>query len=432
MIGIRGAICAEDNSRGAIYRATQRLLGEIVSRNDLTLGEICAAMFTMTPDLNADFPAYAARDMGWTTVPMLGAQETLVPGSPERAIRVLVLADVEPPAHHVYLGRAAAMRPDLVEPGDAERWNGSSEERVADESEGGSLGRLLVIGLGLIGGSIAAASRRSTLFSEVVGYDRDPASAQLALRRGLVDSLGNELGDEVRRADMVVLAVPVIEIVDLLPSLGGWAKEGVVITDVGSTKRRITEAMAGLPERVRAVGGHPIAGSTASGPGAAHAELFRGARWALVTTARSDDVALAQVERLVRALGAEPVNMSAELHDQVVAVTSHLPAAMSVALVNVASGLHKLVADEEILAGPGFRGASRLAAGDPTMTAQMLSDNSDNLTSAINAGIQALEEMRKAICADEGALRERLARARELRKSLVADPVCLTTPTTWM
>lgn len=419
MRGIRGAVCAQDNTREAIHRATQHLLAEIVKRNKLTTGEIVAAFFTMTPDLDADFPAYAARDIGWTAIPMLGAQESPVRGAPERAIRVLVLARGDEPARHVYLGRAAAMRPDLVEPGDAESWNGATEEPRAGEGGGGPLGRLLVVGLGLIGGSLAAAARASGLFTVVTGHDRDADAADAAVRCGLVDETTAELGAGLAEADMVVLAVPVSEIVNLLERVGEALRPGAVVTDVGSTKRSVVDAMAGLPEHVRAVGGHPMTGSTASGPRAARADLFRKAKWALVASARTDEGAMARVERLVRAVGARPVRVSAEVHDRVVAVTSHLPAVMAAALVQLAARLSDGVEDDSFLAGPGLRSASRLAAGDPVMTAQMLGENADNLSLAIDELVEALSELREAVNGDPLALCDRLAEIGAARTALM-------------
>ena len=417
MRGIRGAICASGNTRDAIYTATQALLMEIERRNELVAADVVAAFFTMTPDLDADFPAYAARDMGWTAVPMLGAQESRVPGAPERSIRVLVLAHGDAPPRHVYLGRAAAMRPDLAEPGD-ESWAGASQPAPRGV-EGERMERLLVVGLGLVGGSLAAAARRSGLFECVRGYDVDASAAELAVARGLVDGAGADLGSELGRSDVVVLAVPVSEILALLPRVGASVRPGTLVTDVGSTKRGIVRAMGELPGAVKAVGGHPMTGSTASGPAAATADLFGGARWVLTATARTDDAALRRLTRIVRAAGAQPVVMSAELHDRVVAITSHLPAVMAVGLVEMVGDLIDDVGGDAFLAGPGLRSASRLAGGDALMTAQMLSHNADNLRVAIDSLIERLRHLRDAVGGDPAGLRETLVQAGATRGSLI-------------
>ena len=275
MIGIRGAVCAAANSRAAIREATRALLSEIVRRNVLEVQRIQAAFFTMTPDLDADFPAHTAREMGWISVPMLGAQESPVEGAAERTIRVLLLVDGLESANHVYLGRAAEMRPDLTRAGDAEWVPGPAEAGraaapvPAPDLVPDHLGRLLVVGLGLVGGSLAAASRKSGLFQSVHGYDRKPAVAREAMQRGLVDAVGDDLDAELAAADVVALAAPVDRIIELIPRVGAAVRAGTLVTDVGSTKRKIVAAMNELPDGVCAVGGHPMAGSTAAGPGAA-------------------------------------------------------------------------------------------------------------------------------------------------------------------
>ncbi|MEE9133256.1 MAG: chorismate mutase [Gemmatimonadota bacterium] len=421
MRGIRGAICAHANTKREIYRATQYLLSEMVGRNGVETDEIVAAFFTMTPDLDADFPAYAARDMGWTGVPMLGSQESLVPGGPERAIRVLLLVSGDGPAQPVYLGRAAAMRPDLAQAGDAEQWNGPAEASASSSSESGRLGRLLVVGLGLMGGSLGVAARASGLFTGVCGYDRDRETGAVALRRGLVDSVAESLETELARADMVVLAVPVLQIIDLLGQVGKHLRAGAVVTDVGSTKRRIVDAMALLPRAVHAVGGHPMTGRTSSGASAAAADLFRGAKWALVETPATDEEAIGKVEALVRGIGAQPVRMSAAAHDEMVAFTSHLPAAMAIELVRLTAGLGGRLEIPELLAGPGFASASRLAAGDPLMTAEMLASNADNLNAAVGELIESLRDFARTVV-DPVSLADRIAGARALRESLVEEP----------
>lgn len=416
MRGIRGAICADDNTRDSIYRATQALLREMVKRNRLQPEEIVAAFFTMTPDLDADFPAYAARDMGWEAVPMLGAQESAVPGSPRRAIRALVLAEGEGEVRAVYLGLAAAMRPDLAEPGD-ESWTEAGPGPRGDRRVG--KGSLLVVGLGLIGGSVAAGARRSGLYGQVLGHDRDRSAVALALERGLVDDVVKELEVDAGRADMIVLATPVSTIVQLLELLGPYVKPGAVVTDVGSTKRWIVEAMGNLPVGVGAVGGHPMAGGTSGGGGAANAGLFREARWALVESARTNAKAMREVEELVQALGARHIRLDAEQHDRIVALTSHLPAALSVGLMQTIGGASLSTHDIESLIGPGFKSTSRLADGDPVMTADMLAHNADFLGAAVANFMGSLEDLAQTAAADRAALTERLAKTRELRRSLL-------------
>lgn len=418
MKGIRGAICATANTREAILQATQSLLRHIMARNGLAVEDIVVALFTMTPDLDADFPAHAARDMGWTAVPMLGAQETSVPGAHARAIRVLVLARGEGPPRHVYLGEAADMRPDLTGPDDM--LAATDGPTVVSEPRAGGAGRLVIIGLGLIGGSLAAAARAAGVFSEVRGVERSPEVRRHALERGIIDGVG-ELAEEVQHADLIVLAVSVSQIVRLLPTVGQLVCNGAVVTDVGSTKRRIVEMMNTLPEHVRALGGHPMAGTTRRGPNAWSSGLFRGSRWALVPTLRTDGRTRACVESLVRAVGARPVEIDAPKHDRMVAVTSHLPALLSVALTEAAREQADLSGPEGFLFGPGLGSATRLAASAPDLLCQIFRENRDYLAEAVIALETRVREIQALIREGEGELERRLEGARRTRAAVWDD-----------
>lgn len=429
MIGIRGAIRVDDNSRDAVYRGTQRLLREIVERNGLDEGRVVSAFFTMTPDLNADFPAYAARQMGWTEVPMLGAQETAVPGALDRTVRVLLLADASEPARHVYLGEAATMRPDLVEEGDA-----TPDLEVAGGTDP-TFGPLLVVGLGLIGGSVALATRRSGLFSEVLGHDLAEESLDRARRAGAVDRASSDPAELLDRAGTVLLAIPVGAIREWLGRWGGRLDRGTVVVDVGSTKREIVEAMEDLRAGVEAVGAHPMAGTEESGMGAARPDLFHGARWALVETGRTGDRARRVVRSLVDAVGGVPHWTEASSHDAAAARTSHLPYLASVALArHVVEGTADGPAGEDVraLVGPGLRDMSRLAASDAGLMADILVSNWTEVRGELERYRSRLEELSRridaAIAGDEvpaggraAAVARLLEAGRRARASLISE-----------
>lgn len=421
MRAIRGAICAEANTRVAIYAATQTLLRTIVERNRLERHELVSVFFTMTPDLDAEYPAYAARDMGWAEIPMLGAVETSVPGALTRVIRVLLLAEGDAAARHVYLGRAAQMRPDLAGPGDETLWNGHAREPHISEPRGSaSSGTLLVVGLGLVGGSIAGGARRAGIFGRVAGYDPDREVAARARARGLVDDLP-EWTAAAAEADLIVLATPLGALPGWVRDVGRVARAGTVVTDVGSLKRDVVSAMDELPSAIRAVGGHPMAGSERTGVDAADPRLFEGAPWALVPTRRTDDDALARVRALVRALGARPVPVAAEEHDRAVAVTSHLPALVACALALAAgraAGMRPAVVG---LVGPGFRSTTRLAAAPPALSADLLTGNRAHVAEDARELIRALEEILD-VARDRHALHELLRRARDERRRLAPEP----------
>jgi prephenate dehydrogenase len=278
----------------------------------------------------------------------------------------------------------------------------------------------LVVGLGLIGGSLAAAARVSGGFAEIRGVEREPEVRRHALRRGLIEGAG-ELAGEVPRADMIVLAVPVSEIVRLLPVIGRLARPGAVVTDVGSTKRRIVEAMNALPEAVRALGGHPMAGTTRSGPDAWDGALFRGARWATVPTLRTDVAARARVRALIAAVGARAVEMDARTHDRMVAITSHLPALLSVGLCEAAREQADAAGVERLLVGPGFRSATRLAESAPDLLGQLFRENRDYLAEAVTALDARVREIQALMRGTGSELERRLDGARRARAALCDD-----------
>ncbi len=455
MIAIRGAIRVERNDRDAIFRATQRLLREIRRRNDLREEDVLSAFFTMTPDLNADFPAYAAREMGWTDTAMLGAQETAVPGAMDRTVRVLIHARTDGSPRHVYLGEAAAMRPDLAEEGDAEVAVPGARPAAPPPADTSRLGTLLVVGLGLIGGSSALALRRRGPFREVWGHDRDPEARELARRAGAVDAVvgapddgeraegeppdeGRTAGDRTMRwedalgrADVVLLALPVDALLAWLERWGARLERGTVVLDVGSTKREVVRAMDRLPEGVEAVGAHPMAGSTESGMGAARPDLFHGAPWALVATGRTGEQAREAAEAVARAVGGRPFWTEAGRHDRAAAATSHLPYVLAAALALHLDGRSFELPVRRLL-GPGARDMTRLAASRPEVMAGILATNWPAVREAVEAFHRALEELVGELdAAVEGrvdgqgseppALRETLASARRARERVFED-----------
>ena len=382
MIAIRGAVRVDRNDREAIFRTTQQLLREMQRRNELEEDDVLSAFFTMTPDLNADFPAYAAREMGWTNTAMLGAQETAVPGAMDRMVRVLVHARGEGPPRHVYLGEAAAMRPDLAEEGDAEVPVPGAADPPAEAPR---FGTLLVVGIGLIGGSAALALRRRGLFRAVWGLDRDRRARERALRAGAVDRTiasaaaadgrgAEQVTDALARADVVLLSLPVDALVRWLARWGPHVGRDTVVLDVGSTKRVILRALATLPDGVEAVGAHPMAGSTESGMGAARPDLFHGAPWALVETPRTGDRAREVAEAIVEAVGGRPFWTDAGPHDRATAMTSHLPYLLAATLAHHLDARSGELPVRPLL-GPGARDMTRLAASDPGVMAGILATN---------------------------------------------------------
>jgi prephenate dehydrogenase len=281
--------------------------------------------------------------------------------------------------------------------------------------------RLAVVGVGLIGGSIARAvrERRRAAGDDwlVVGWSPKGRGSAEALAAGAIDQMASSLREAAYGADLVVLAAPPLACLDLLGELADEAGQGpgrgTVVTDVASTKAAIVARAEelGLPF----VGGHPMAGSERSGFGAASADLFAGRPWIVTPTAVSSDAAIDRVEELARACGARPVRMDAASHDRAVALVSHLPLLVSAALAETATTAPAWP-DARTLAASGWRDTTRLARGDVEMAAGIAATNAAavaesarDLRRILDAWIEALE---RPPGPDADELRERFAAAR--------------------
>ncbi len=403
--GVRGATTAASNTGDAMLDATRELLSRLVEANGIDVDDIASVVFSTTADLNADFPAAAARSLGWHRVPMLCTHEMDVPGALPRCIRVLLHWNTErgsADVRHVYLHDARRLRPDLVDDPRSDSGD-STPAALAGET-------VAVVGLGLIGGSMGAAARRAG--ARVVGVDASPGTGARALARGLVDELAPSPAAACAGATIVVLAAPVAVLPGLVAEVGRSAGEGALVLDTGSVKRPVVAAMDALPERVRAVAGHPMAGSERSGPDAARADLFAGATFALCRTARTDEGGAARAEGFVRAVGARPVWLDAAAHDRLAAPVSHVPYLLSVALVRAVA---REGPDAWALAASGFRDASRLAAGEPVMMGDILRGNADEVRRSAAAVTRELDALLRSL--DDGeALRRALGEAAEERR----------------
>ncbi len=365
---VRGAISVRANRAPLIREATARLLEALVERNAITPERVVSALFTTTPDLSADFPAHAARRIGWTGVPLLGAVELAVPGAPKRIVRVLItLRDVPAGVKlaPVYLDEAAALRPDLSE--------APAEPARAKQA----LRKLAIIGLGQIGGSIGLALDDAGGWRRV-GYDRRAETRGEALGRGVVDDAASSIASACRDADLAVVAVPVDVLPRVIAEVAAALPRGAVLLDTGSARGGgVTAALAKAAARVRAVGGHPLAGSERRGLAGASAGLFQGASFALLPLRRSVPPI---VRALLRDLGAEPIVVDARKHDAALARTSHLPWLIACALERLGSR-----AARARLSGPGYASMTRLAASDPRVAGAFARANATNVRSAWRA-----------------------------------------------
>ena len=285
----------------------------------------------------------------------------------------------------------------------------------------GANNTILVIGLGMIGGSVARGLREQDPGLRILAADRDAAAIEAAQKDGVINAGSTEAASVASEADIVVLAVPVLAFAAVLQQIAPVLKSTAIVTDVASVKLTIVklakETLSGSFPRF--VPGHPIAGSEKSGYGAASAALFKGRKVILTPVAETDCKAVNQVAGLWRRLGAEVLGMSTERHDTVLAATSHLPHLLSFALVDV---LLKQQQSEDIFryAAGGFADFSRLASSDPTMWADIFVANAVPTVAVLEQFIQQLQSLKPLLIqGDHAALKLQFVHAKQARDKFI-------------
>jgi prephenate dehydrogenase len=287
------------------------------------------------------------------------------------------------------------------------------------------MAQITIIGMGLIGTSIGLAIKNAKLTNiKVVGYDLDNGNARLAYKKLAIDSAEGNLRNAMRGADLVVIATPVSVIRDVLQEIGRDMPAQCAVTDTGSTKQQVLRwAEEFLPKGVSFIGGHPMAGKEASGPEAAEASLFRDKTWCLFPNRHAEDWAVEAVVNMVESTGAKPYFLDPQEHDSFVAAVSHLPIALSSALISATT---KSPSWHEIsrLASSGYRDVSRLASGDPTMNRDIYLTNAEEIGGWLDRAIAELLELRKALKdKNEAAIARYFATVHEERERWVAGAV---------
>lgn len=271
-----------------------------------------------------------------------------------------------------------------------------------------------IVGLGLIGGSLAMAVRERWPEARIIGIDRRDV-LDAALRLGIVDAAADGLG-ALADTELVVLAAPVKQNVALLDQLARHMPRPAIITDAGSTKRDIVEAASCLPDRLTFIGGHPLGGAAAAGLNHARADLFVDRPWLLTPTpGQQQSEALQTLTAFVRALGSTPQSIDAATHDRLLGFLSHLPqltASTLMAVVGDAVGLHGLT-----LAGRGLTDTTRLASSPPAIWCDIAASNADQLGPALDMLIGRLQDLRDDLT-DGQRLRETFDRAVYWRQQL--------------
>jgi len=273
-----------------------------------------------------------------------------------------------------------------------------------------------IVGLGLMGGSLAAALRKRCPDWQILGVSRRRETIERALEIRLIDNGSEVLGEIVPLADLVVLATPVRTILGLIGPVTDLLGPEAVLTDLGSTKAEIIRAMGASRRHESCVGGHPMCGKEQRGLAAADARLFDGATWAICRAEGTTPEAVELVTGLARAAGASPLLIDAETHDAVVGRTSHLP---YVAAACLSRSVARAVDDEELhaLSAGGYRDTTRLAASDVAMMLDILLTNRQHVLAGIAAFRQELSMLEDLLAGgDSVGLRRYLADARRDRR----------------
>jgi len=278
-----------------------------------------------------------------------------------------------------------------------------------------------VIGLGLLGGSVARAVKTYAPDATVSGFDADATVRLRAREIALCDSIAESAGDAVREADLVVLCVPVGAMGAAARALAADLPHGALVTDVGSSKASVARALAEALPGHAVIPAHPVAGTEQSGPDAGFATLFRN-RWCILTPpADADPALLARLAAFWEALGARVDIMDAEHHDLVLAVTSHLPHLIAYTIVGTASDLEAVTQSEVIkYSAGGFRDFTRIAASDPTMWRDVFLNNRDAVLDMLQRFTEDLMGLQKAIRLGDGvALFDHFSHTRAIRRSII-------------
>jgi len=283
--------------------------------------------------------------------------------------------------------------------------------------------RIAIIGMGLIGSSLARAIKAKMPGVQLVVSDGSAEVRARVSELGLADEVCDQPATAVIDAELVVLAVPVGAMAGVLAEIAADMAPGAVISDVGSVKESVARTMlATMPAHVHVVPGHPVAGTERSGPDAGFATLFDG-RWCILTPADPESAPAQQVAAFWQKLGARVEMMDAAHHDRVLAVTSHLPHLIAYSIVGTASDLETVTRSEVIkYSAGGFRDFTRIAASDPVMWRDVFLNNRDAVLEVLGRFTEDLVALQRAIRWGEGdALEALFTRTRAIRRSIIDE-----------
>lgn len=282
--------------------------------------------------------------------------------------------------------------------------------------------KVALIGVGLIGSSLAYAMRRAGLAAHIAGHAHRPETLEKARALGFADTLHDTIGPAVREADLIVLATPVGTFGTLANEMVPFLKRGAILSDVGSVKMAVIRDVGPhVPEGVHFIPAHPIAGTEQSGPDAGFAELFDG-RWCILTPLPgSDEKAVADLKSFWQRCGSQVEIMDPKHHDLVLAITSHLPHLIAYNIVGTAADLEAVTQSEVIkYSAGGFRDFTRIAASDPVMWRDVFLNNREAVLETLGRFAEDLSALQRAIRWGDGDMLFNLfTRTRAIRRSII-------------
>jgi len=282
--------------------------------------------------------------------------------------------------------------------------------------------KVCIIGLGLIGGSIGLAMKRSKISNQIIGFARSNSTLKRAIELGLVDKVKDNLEDAVNDCDLIILATPLSTFKKLVAEMSPFLKKDCIITDTGSAKLSVIEDLRGiLPNNVEFIPGHPIAGTEESGPDAGFAELFDN-RWCILTpTEENSSNAIDLIKEFWESIGSKVEIMDPLHHDKVLAITSHIPHLIAFNIVGTANNLANVTEKEVVkYSAGGFRDFTRIAASDPKMWSDIFTYNSEAVLEMLELFSNDLDKLKAAVIKkDSDLLFSNFEKTREVRKNII-------------
>ncbi|MBI5682825.1 MAG: prephenate dehydrogenase/arogenate dehydrogenase family protein [Deltaproteobacteria bacterium] len=276
--------------------------------------------------------------------------------------------------------------------------------------------KVAIIGVGLIGGSIAIVLRQNGITNNIIGIGRGIKNLETAKKLGVIDEYTQDAKQGVKDADLVIVATPVAGIAKIVKEISPSLKKGTIITDVGSVKRNIVVQIESfLPDAIHFVAGHPVAGTENAGAAAAFPSLFQNRKCILTPTKKTNPQALEKIKRLWEIAGSEVILMDAEKHDRVLSAVSHLPHVVAYALVNTVAGINDFSENIVQYSAGGFKDFTRIASSPPEMWRDICLLNKDAILDVVSRFKEVLKNLETMIeNADADALAKEFEKAKKV------------------